>query len=264
MSRKPIFIVGPPRSGNTWMQWALCEHPLIEIYGHLTRLTAPELTAWLDRLLEGGRLARQWNAEVGYRVAHYAGADEPTTYQLFGEMLRRWASGGARRPSAASWGLKALFGAAPLLERLWPSAFWIVCLRDPWRTYESIVETQNWGLGAGGLADWLAEAWLPAVRWWQNRPRAYLWQTDRLATAEPEERALRMADILEELGRRSGGDPVVEFARAGRIVHKRKPDAERSFRLARGDKLQALAAHPAAAAAIEALGYTIPREEPPR
>jgi len=31
----PFFASGIPRSGTTWMQWSLCQHPQIHIHGQL-------------------------------------------------------------------------------------------------------------------------------------------------------------------------------------------------------------------------------------
>ena len=119
----PIFVSGYPRSGTTWMQWFLSQHPDIHIHGQLPNLDWQPGWQWYQQLLECGRWAERANERVGYEVPHYAGSDERRCRQLFATLIRDFLTGFA--PPKRRWGIKSLTwcmtsGLPEQVESLWP------------------------------------------------------------------------------------------------------------------------------------------------
>lgn len=229
----PICVVGMPRSGTTWMQFALSEHPRIHIAGQYPNIAWETMWSWRQQLVAAGRYAVD---NMVYRVPHYAGSSIGRCDDIFRRMFCDFITG--LNPDMPRWGGKFITMCANpdevrQFEQLWPAARWIVCVRDPFRSYNSAMNT----FGARmSLAEW-CQTWIKVVRFAMSHDpaRTILFQIDQLEDVSPDERIKRMADVLSITGENEAPQ-LTEFVQSWAKVHWVKPEAERVNHVSETDK----------------------------
>jgi hypothetical protein len=235
-STRPIVVTGLGRSGTTWMQTLLSQHPRIHIHGQSPNIPWQTLWQWYETLIEQGQWSQSANRQTGYDIPHYAGSLPRQAHELFKQMFHGYFTGNG--PETPRWGLKWLrlpyhAKSGSQFEVLWPETLWVVCIRDPFRTVESMKNTFVPDLD---VAEWLT-MWVRMCEFVTTHDdrRVTLLQLDRLATLDTEQRLGATRDLLHRLGE----SPTVEtdaFTRRWPIIHKVKPDGARSFRLSDAQK----------------------------
>lgn len=248
-THSPIFVTGMPRSGTTLFQHFLSCHPLITIHGQEPlNLIWGE---WLDTVVRGAAFATESNAALDYAEPHYAGAVDPDrAATLFLEFVRGALC--ADRDSSR-WGVKSLTQCRvcpePIL-RVWPDTRWIVCVRHPFRSIESLRNTFD-PEGVNSL-DVLCGWWSDAVAFALARPQAKLVLVDRLQT--PESRRRMTAEVFAFLGEEPTSE-VWRFVDDWPVIHKAVSDEQRKFALSEHQRSALMASNPQFAALIDSLGY---------
>ena len=157
---KKLFIVGCPRSGTTWMQLLLAQHPSIA--------TAPE-TQIFAYYLEPMR--KQWAQEqAGAGRNGSAGLSRLLSDAEFEELCRTSAEFvlekiRQRNPAAAVVAEKSPKHAlqADFIQRLFPDAYFLHVVRDPRDAGASLLAASRaWG------ADWAPHNVVDAARMWRD------------------------------------------------------------------------------------------------
>lgn len=252
----PIFVSGIPRSGTTWMQWFLSQHPAIHIHGQLPNLDWQAGWQWYQHLIECGERARQSNERIAYTLPHYAGSDESQCQRLFAEMVRRFLSGFAE--STPRWGVKSLKWCLEArviqqVESLWPGARWVVCIRDP---FLSIASEKN-TFRTDADVNMAARAWVRMCEFAHRHDpdRTVVFQIDRVeqeqARLEATSEVLRVVGVSHTPETRAA---LKEFP----VIHKVKPDDQRKFAFTNAERSSMLQEVEDLADWMERLGYTVP------
>jgi len=230
------------------MQHLLSRHPRITIHGQ----EPPDLTwgLWLQTVINGAQFARESNAEMNYAKPHYAGAsDRVTAASGFLRFVREFLSAGR---DSARWGVKSFLQCRvvirPILD-VWPDTRWIVCLRDPFRSIESVRNTYD--KREVHSLETICRWWTESAQFAQSCPQAMLVQFDRLTT--PERRRQMVTKIFQFIDEEPT-DAVWRFVDEWPVVHKAVADEERSFRLNEADRHAMLTSNPEFAAQVEELG----------
>ena len=255
---KPIFVTGPNRSGTTWMQWFLSQHPRIRIHGQTPNIPWHFFWNVCQTMVEHGDWARRANLQVGYEIAHYAGSDCQRSREIFCRAFCEYLAGfGRPKPR---WGIKwlelcAVPGAAAEVEWLWPETRWIVCIRDPFVTISSTKNTFVPDVDERALA----QTWVNTCRFAESHQsrRVVLFQMDRLAGQGEAERLAAIRRVLECVGE----EPTEEterFTREWPLVHKVRPDQQRTFTLSEEAKRRLLDDVPLLGFYLEKMGYDLP------
>jgi len=163
-AERPVFIVGCGRSGTTWLQMLIAQHPAVA--------TAPE-THVFSRYL--GLLERRWQQESKYRQVHgtRSGIQGPIDRSGFDALLRRFAirvlQGVCKEqpdvalvveksPNHVQW--------LPLIHRCFPEARFVHVVRDPRAVVASHrAAAKGWARhwAASGIVQ-VATQWYEAVR----------------------------------------------------------------------------------------------------
>lgn len=157
---KSVFVVGCPRSGTTWVQLLLQQHPDV--------VTAPETQVFAFYL---DRLRRQWSQEHGGPGAEHqgrAGLCRLLSDEEFDDLCRTVAKLVLlkifeRDPSVSTVVEKspkhALF--VSWIHRLFPHAFFLHVIRDPRDAVASMLAAgETWGAG------WAPKSVVDASRRW--------------------------------------------------------------------------------------------------
>lgn len=140
-----VFIIGCPRSGTTWLQLLLAQHPCI--------VTAPETQIFAFYL---ARLRKQWKFEHGAeRVAALgqAGLSRVLSQERFDALCREMAKGvldaiAEQKPQATHLLEKSPSNAlyASWIQRLFPKSRFLHMIRDPRDTVASLLAANRaWG-----------------------------------------------------------------------------------------------------------------------
>ena len=172
-----IFIVGPVRSGTSWLQTMLAEHPEIASppETHLfTNYLAPLADAWQSDRARVAAALEEHGSHVGHGLATVVTDDE------FLAMLR------SLYTTVRDLVLSAKPGACRFLEktpdhalcldtilRVAPEAAVIFLVRDPRDTVRSLLEAsdESWGYWAPKSVHDATALWLRSVRAWIPRKR---------------------------------------------------------------------------------------------
>lgn len=253
----PIMVTGMGRSGSTWMQWFLSQHPRIHVHGQSPNVPWSTLWQWYQTLVVQGQWAARANRNVGYAVAHYAASGGQRCRKIFKRLVRGYMTGyGPRKPR---WGVKWIdFCADPeavcQFVSLWPETRWVVMLRDPFLTISSALNTFN--AGADPLEH--AARWVRVCRFIESYDagRLVTVQIDKLDGQSERERQDTLARVLTCLGEEPTGE-TVQFVKEWPTVHKVKADAKRTFALSPEEKLAILQQ-------VEGLGYYLEKMGYPR
>lgn len=244
----PIFVTGMPRSGTTFLQHLLSQHPQIQIYGQEPSLPWGE---WLKALTAGVEFSLKSNAELDYEQPHYAAPeDADEAARRFLEYIRWYLTGGHETPR---WGVKSLTQcqvAAEEILKVWPDATWVVCVRDPFRSIESLRNTYD--AACYYNLESLRQLWRNAALFAEQNDRAIVIQVDQLDSYEQRKQAV--ARLIEHVGERLACE-VRGFVHQWPVIHKVTPDAERQFQLSTAEREQLLAGDTEFARCVEQLGY---------
>lgn len=247
----PIFVTGMPRSGTTFLQHLLSRHPQIAIHGQ--EPAGVVWASWLQVLLDGLVAARQSNVALDYAVDHYAGRlDVESTRREFLAFIRHYLVGDDPHPR---WGLKSLRDcrlAAPQILQVWPRARWVVCIREPFRSIESLRNTFD-REELFSVSE-LCTMWTETVEFGVTQPQATLVQIDRLASEDRLSWVRGLFRFLEE----DLVPEVEQFVAEWPKIHEVATDAERTFRLSPEERRTVLAEHAALANWRVRLGYDEP------
>jgi hypothetical protein len=159
--RKLVFVVGCPRSGTTWVQVLLAQHPAVA--------TAPEtqiFAYYLDHFL------RQWRHERGGPGRDYqgnAGLSRLLSQEEFDELCRVTARFVLDKISAKNPAAGVVVEKSPKhalyvewIQRIFPNAWFLHVVRDPRDTVASLLAAaRDWGRG------WAPKNAIEAARMWR-------------------------------------------------------------------------------------------------
>jgi len=230
----PIIVSGPPRSGTTFMQFFLCNHPNIHIHGQEPNLPWNVTFGWLDKMIKAGKWGKKSNVSTdvrGYPFPHYAGSNEERCELVFRRMMKDFLCGFG--PETPRWGGKFLWlctkkGMAHRIESLWPGTKWIICIRHPFTSFES---QKNTFVRDMNLDVWI-NRWISSVEFLDShKGKAMCVQVDRLN--DRRSRKARLNKVLRFIGE-SPTEETDLFIDNWEVVHKVKKDKDRKFTL--GDK----------------------------
>ena len=252
---RPILVTGLGRSGTTWMQSFLSQHRRIHIHGQSPNISWETVWHWYRTLLNQGEWSQWANRHTALDVPHYAGSDPDRAHAVFKRMFHDYFTGNGS--AAPRWGLKWLdlpgrTNAGQQFEQLWPHAHWVVCVRDLFRTIESAKNTFVPQLDIRGTA----EAWVHTCQFIATHEptRVTLVQLDHLAAQPLSQRVGALRQVLYRLGEAPTAETDA-FTLAWPVVHKVKPEGERTFRLTADEKVELLRTVPGLKEHIERLGY---------
>lgn len=141
---KPLFLIGPPRSGTTMLTRVLNSHPRIL----LTNETAVLLQ--LAENIEKSRIGRKAGMVYGKNSGdHWADILEGETHNLVGSFYNRLAIE-QRKSNLLYWGDKHphFNRCMDFLERQFPDAVYVYAIRDPRDSICSIAEMTGNGVEA--------------------------------------------------------------------------------------------------------------------
>lgn len=159
---RTLFLVGCPRSGTTWVQLLLAQHPEIA--------TAPETQIFAYYLVH---LQKQWDHEKHGPAAVEqggAGLSRLLDDRGFEELCRRAAGFVLDRIAATGNDPKIVLEKSPkhalqteFISRLFPDAAFLHVVRDPRDTAASLIAaSKSWGRG------WAPSSAVTAARWWRE------------------------------------------------------------------------------------------------
>jgi hypothetical protein len=211
--------------------------------------------------VEKGALADRANKSIEYKVAHYAGSGPTRCLDIFRHLIREFYTG--HGPPRPRWGIKWLGlcadpDAVAQIETLWPETRWVICLRDPFRTVESVKNTFLPDADTDRLRDFAAD-WVRSCRFasthTQRRTIGLLF--DRLNSQSPKARLAMLNRTLALIDEQPTPE-TDSFVGEWPTVHKAKPDDARTFRLSPSDRRELLRDVDGLADCMESLGYPIP------
>lgn len=165
-----VFIVGPVRSGTSWLQTVLAEHPTLASPAEthmFVHYFGPLLEAWGH----DQELLRDALAERGNRVA--LGLATVVTDGEFIEMLRAFYSSVRDLVVSAKPGATRLLEKTPdhahwldTIKRVVPDAAIVFIVRDPRDTVRSVLQAsgEDWGGWAPTSVHDATSLWLTSVR----------------------------------------------------------------------------------------------------
>ena len=262
----PIIVSGLPRSGTTWMQWFLSQHPRIHIHGQEPRglnndkqivgMSWNILLDFYEKMIDGSQWAEQSNATPelrNYQIPHYAGTSSLNCKKIFAKMTEDFLCGFA--PRKPRWGVKSLFlnckqKSIDTINSIWQDTKWIICTRDPFVSFESqrntFVENQD-------LNDWVQQ-WIACVKNIKKN-QFYHVQIDKLGeNSMDRQRTLRRALVyVEEESTKETEDFIEKFP----IIHKVKPDKLREYKLPPKDRTEMLNKYGDLGSLMQEIGYEV-------
>lgn len=251
----PLFVTGMPRSGTTFLQHLLSSHPEITICGQEPKGVC--WGEWLQTLLEGVSFTHQANQETQETPPHYAcSLNERETASLFLTFLRQYLAGEVTTPR---WGLKSLTNCRltpEVIRNIWPETRWIVCVRDPFRSMNSLRNTFDRGsqISWGQMSEW----WTEAVKFALKHPDAMMIQIDRLDSVES--RQAMVKSLFAFIGNEPT-DAVWEFVVEWPVIHKVVPDSERESPLDVSERTALLENNHEFSRLATKMGYVTPQKE---
>ena len=174
----PIIVTGPPRSGTTWMQWLLSEHSRIHINGQEPKNGFKFWYEFLDQMIESGKWSKCSNKTKDvqdYSVLHYAGSNIDKCRKIWGKAFQDFMSGSS--PKKPRWGCKFLWFCnnnthVERFEQIWTDIKWVVCIRDPFVSFES---QKNTFVKDMNLEVWL-ERWIDSVKFIRQHKNSFCFQ----------------------------------------------------------------------------------------
>lgn len=216
--RTTLFVYGSPRSGTTWIQLLLDQHPAV--------VTAPE-TQIFGFYLSGFR--RQWEEEQRGAESNAQGGGGLTQLldeEEFHELCRRSAGYVLDRIAAREPGARVVLEKSPqhalharFIHRLYPDARFLHVIRDPRDTVASLLSAgRSWG------RHWAPAHAAEAARMWTR----HVEKGRELAGTDARYREVRyeelkadtepvLRDLLDWLGLDAGEADVTAFVEACRL-----------------------------------------------
>ncbi|MDX1393812.1 MAG: sulfotransferase [Gemmatimonadota bacterium] len=221
----PVFVIGSGRSGTTWLQLLLSQHPSVA--------TCQETHLFTKYL---GPLDRTWRAEANDPGPRRVGLPQTFDESDFDEACRAIADRLMRRILADKPGATVALEKTPghaqewrLIRRIYPHAYLVHMVRDPRAVVASLKSA-----GASWGSRWASRSAEGAVRQWETLVLAALEArgTDRY-------REVRYEDLLEDgprilsgifdwLGLDATLDDAEAFVHACRIDRLQKGDGPAS------------------------------------
>lgn len=155
-----VFVVGCPRSGTTWVQLLLAEHPDV--------VTAPETQIFAYYLDHFQRQWRHEHAGPGAREQGTAGLSRLLSDEDFDRLCRSTAAQVLRRIADRDPDARTVVEKSPRhalhvewIHRLFPDARFLHVIRDPRDTVSSLIAAgRSWGSG------WAPKGPVEAARRW--------------------------------------------------------------------------------------------------
>lgn len=253
----PIIISGPPRSGTTWMQWFLSQHPRIHIHGQEPQLSWKTMLSWYDEMVKAGKWAihaNQHKSLEGYSIAHYAGSSPERCKEIFAKMAQDFLCGFG--PVKPRWGIKSLWFSTQQktvdqINSIWPETKWIICIRHPFVSFES---QKNTFVPDMNLEQWI-ERWIESVQIMKSNSFPCI-HMDQLQKEKP----LRRRYVINQCLPYIGEEPTTEteeFLEIWPIVHKVKPETVRKFKLHEKRKQEMLNTFKELGELIQEMGYEV-------
>jgi len=191
--RKRLFIIGCPRSGTTWMQLLLAQHPQVA--------TSQETHVFNNYL---GALARCWAGEGERPLRRKTGLRSLLSEDEFYALCRDFATGVFEKIAEHNDACELIVEKSPdhirsaeLILRVFPDAFFLQVIRDP-RSVVSSLRTagRTWGRDwAPSSTAGCAARWVSDVR----TGRAIAELTDRYREIQYEDLLARGVDELEAI-----------------------------------------------------------------
>jgi hypothetical protein len=225
----PIIVSGTPRAGTTWVQWFLSQHPKIHIHGQEPKLPWGTMLTWHEEMVEAGKWGAKSNKSkdvAGYPIPHYAGSHEPRCDDIFKHMVRQFLCGfGPQKPR---WGVKCLWlctnrNITKKINKLWPHTKWIICIRNPFTSFES---QKNTFVKDMDLDVWI-KRWISSVRFLDEN-KGFLLQIDKLNKEDHPARKSHLDKLFEYI-REEPVPQTDEFIAQWQTVHKVRENSEREF-----------------------------------
>lgn len=250
-----IIVSGPPRSGTTFVQWFLSQHPRIHIHGQEPHVSFSEWFGWFDSMIESAKWSVKSNKSKdvkSYQVKHYSGCSPAKCHHIFREMFKNFMTG--HGPSKPRWGAKFLWCVSNpkvtvRFEELWPDLKWVVCIRDPFLSFNS---QKNTFVKKQDLEEWI-ERWIGCADFVMNNDCALI-QMDKLNYASEEERMTKLNDVLHFIGEGPSRE-TDSFIKSWPTVHKVRSDKDRKFQVSEKRKREMHSKYPKLLPLMKNLGY---------
>ena len=239
MTESPIIIIGPGRTGSTWMQWCLTKHPNIYISGQ-NPFDWNNFFEFHEYCKEKGIHGINAAKHVGYNIHHHTGCSEEKLRKYFAAFIKNYVTGNDDKRKR--WGGKFLnlFGdIANKFEYFFPKTKYIVCIRHPFNVFESYKNTFGKNNTERTFDQWM-NSWVNYVQWWEsNQDKAFLFRIDNPIMKNTEQRIQIINNIFAMIEEPIHSN-VTQFIINFNIVHKVTEDDSRTFKLTKKEKTDML------------------------
>lgn len=226
-SKQPVFISGPGRSGTTWLQKFLNESYHFEIKGQLP-MELSYFSEFLDVLEKTSSFTKEYNENPNLGEADFTGYNIPQKNRLIVAEAFYQFLGYTDFTNAYHFGFKAIWSVTKpeekeALNRLFPNAKYIICIREPYKTYKSIVNTFEPNMEF----EWFMESWIKSLEFYEENDNAILFEIDKLANLTPVDRVTEMNKFLEFFNSELTPGQMI-MLNQWKTVHKFIPDEQRT------------------------------------
>lgn len=182
---KVVFLIGCQRSGTTWLQLLLYQHPSV---------ASSQETHFADQYLR--HLEERWRRELNWRGPRRSGLSKTLSQDEFDDLLRGFATGVLNKIASSKAGASVVVEKTPdhihhwpLLSRLFPDAYFLHVIRDPRSVVCSLRSAgQSWG------AHWAPTNVIDGATLWTDAVRA----GQELARATGRYKEIRYEDLLSQ------------------------------------------------------------------
>jgi hypothetical protein len=179
---------------------------------------------------EWGEKSNNSQTVKDYPIPHYAGSNKARCEAIWRKMIFEFTAGYGKNREL--WGHKALWlcarKEAEQLKKVWNDGKWIICLRDPFVSFESqkntFVKKQN-------LEEWI-ELWIKSYEFYKNN-NSFLFQIDKISKEDYSTKKETTDSLLKFLNLQPT-EETDKFVSEWSVVHKACSEDMRSFKL--GDK----------------------------
>lgn len=163
--------------------------------------------------------AVKWNVNTKYPVPHFAGCSPSRTKSLFKRFIHDYFTGMSINHKEL-WGLKHLWifankQAIKQIEEIFPDCRWVVCVRHPFKAYNSqkntFVKDQN--------LDIFLKSWVGNIKNAQEKENATIIQVDKTTDLSFAQRKKTMNNLLTWIGV-GATDQTIKFVEEWPRVHK--------------------------------------------